>query len=189
MTITCCSVPRPDDLDDSRCFPAVFRRSRRERACCECDAPIRVGDRYIRDAGASDGSAWSFDTCLPCLELRERYCCSGWIFGRLRDSLVNYVAPGLDASHRRGLSDGAWDRLWDAYLEWRGRELVRKTSLCDDSDADYCERCQKRASVDSVRQLPTVEGALREYKYCLACVEWLIKYTTTERGVQLYGRA
>jgi hypothetical protein len=84
--------------------------ARKPHECCECGETIRPGDRYEVASGCWDG-AWSrFSTCLPCMRIRDAFCCS-WEYGRLVEVLLDelgfdYRTAGAPAGGEGGASHG-----------------------------------------------------------------------------------
>ena len=95
MLISCdCSA---DENDTCRCCVEVIRKARKPHVCCECDETIPVGKQYEEASGIdSDGGAFRFRTCLGCRNLRRHYCPSGWIWGGLREALMDCESVGFD---------------------------------------------------------------------------------------------
>jgi hypothetical protein len=73
-------------------------KARKPHRCIECGETIAPGERYQRDILKHDGAISSFKTCLACTEIREAFCCEGWIYGQLwqdaRDSLFEGLTTG-----------------------------------------------------------------------------------------------
>lgn len=67
--------------------------ARKPQVCCECGDPIRPGDRYEFVSGCWDGTWSSFRTCLVCHEIRTRFSCEGWVYGRLREATKEGMFP------------------------------------------------------------------------------------------------
>ena len=92
MTITCdCST---DDFEPASVYVESWRRARKEHKCCECHAPIRVGERHQFASGLWDGAWGSFRTCKACADIIADRCPSGYQFGGLRETL--WECLGLD---------------------------------------------------------------------------------------------
>ncbi len=60
--------------------------SLREYKCCECGAPIAIGEEYERVVGDWDFGITKYRTCLTCVKIRSAHCCT-WIYSKLRDHL------------------------------------------------------------------------------------------------------
>ena len=50
----------------------VIKKSRKPHRCDECFGVIPVGSTYTRHAGSWEGDFFSFVSCRPCEELRDR---------------------------------------------------------------------------------------------------------------------
>lgn len=66
-------------------------RARKPQKCCECKDPINPGDHYEVTSGKWDGDWMSFKTCLPCKEIREAFCCDGWVYGSLWEDAQGFL--------------------------------------------------------------------------------------------------
>ena len=92
MDIICnCSVDVDETYDVSR---TVVRVARKEHKCCECEQPIKPGQKYEYVSGCYEGKWDVWRTCIPCKSIRGRYCPDGFFFGFLRDNL--YECLGMD---------------------------------------------------------------------------------------------
>jgi hypothetical protein len=72
-----------DGADEPEFCNVVVRKSRKLRICCECHETILPGTRYERTSGKWDGKVSSYNTCEPCAEIRQAFCCDGWVYGTL----------------------------------------------------------------------------------------------------------
>lgn len=68
-------------------------RARKPQTCCECNDPIRPGDQYEFTSGRWDGAWSSFRTCSQCREIRDRFACDGYIYGRLWEAIREGMFP------------------------------------------------------------------------------------------------
>lgn len=95
MLVTCdCSAT---DYDANRCYSEVERKARKPHTCCECGDVIKVGHRYEEATGITcDGGAFRYRTCIGCRNLRRHYCPHGWLFGELRNALMDCDSVGFD---------------------------------------------------------------------------------------------
>jgi hypothetical protein len=84
-----CIYTGADDLDPPDFIKSTFVTARKERKCCECKATIKRGQEYERTAGKWNGSMGHHDTCLVCAEIREAFCCDGWVYGQLWEDALN----------------------------------------------------------------------------------------------------
>lgn len=108
MSISCdCSVDGydyPDFCADS------FHMARKEHKCCECLEIIKPGQKYHKAVGKWDGGFLTYKTCMPCYYIRKQYCPSGYIFGKLRETIVECLGfDYLDPDHDED-KDEAGDR-------------------------------------------------------------------------------
>jgi hypothetical protein len=80
-----CDYDRPD------VYSQYHVRARKPHRCDECDAHIRVGDRYEYTFGVWGGNASSFHTCADCAELKTfvqtNIPCLCWGHGNLREDI------------------------------------------------------------------------------------------------------
>jgi hypothetical protein len=84
--ISCdCSIEGADEGNE--CYRDIIRTARRFWRCCECHEQIKPGNQYEHVSAKFDGTWGQFQTCLPCLAIRRRYCPNGWWFGDLADNL------------------------------------------------------------------------------------------------------
>ena len=90
----CSDVCLVMDYDESNAFyQEVTPRARKPHKCCECGAPIAVGEQYQRATGKADGSIFSECSCLACTEIRKTFCCGSWIFGELWEQMHEQMFP------------------------------------------------------------------------------------------------
>jgi hypothetical protein len=98
-------------------------KARKPATCCECGDPIRPGDRYEVTSGKWDGEWSSFKTCLPCKEIRETFCCEGWVYGTLWRDAAESIFEGLTTGCVAKLETAAAkEKLLDRWRRWRGLE-------------------------------------------------------------------
>lgn len=85
MSISCdCSRDdgeMPDFYHDS--FPVA----RKAHTCCECGENIKPGQKYQKFIGKWYGEVSTYKTCMPCYNIREKYCPYGYIFTGLREAI------------------------------------------------------------------------------------------------------
>lgn len=100
-------------------------RARKPQTCCECLSPIKPGDEYEFVSGCWDGSWSSYRTCLVCREIRNTFCCDGYVYGLLRETVEESM---FECWRREGpfdwlakVSDGAGARLKGWYAEQEER--------------------------------------------------------------------
>lgn len=103
--MSCADVCLDMDYDGANEFYAEkVVTARKPHKCCECGDVIPVGAQYERVAGKSEGSFWTSRSCLLCREIRRSFCCGGWVFGELWDSVREGLFPVWKES-------GPWDCL------------------------------------------------------------------------------
>jgi hypothetical protein len=47
-------------------YGETYPRAKKEHHCCECDGAIKIGERYARCAGKSDGTVFVFAQHVAC---------------------------------------------------------------------------------------------------------------------------
>ena len=98
MTIVCdCSI---EDGDGPEFCHDKIVKARKEHRCCECDEPIKPGQKYEYTAGLWDGYFCVYKTCMTCVRIREDFCPCGWAYGMLQETIMeciglNYVTGEL----------------------------------------------------------------------------------------------
>src|SRR5947207_2882218 len=80
-----CVVMDPDCSNEF--YRAVERRAAKPHRCCECGDVIVKGERHHYATGKTDGEFWDNRTCLVCHEIRTTFCCDGWVFETLWESI------------------------------------------------------------------------------------------------------
>jgi len=87
VSISCdCSV----DVDKSAdLYREGFLKARKPHKCCECreKEAILPGQKYHKVILLFDGAWSTYKTCMPCYNIRERYCSYGFYFGMLRETI------------------------------------------------------------------------------------------------------
>jgi hypothetical protein len=90
--------------DESYESPTVcwetFPVAAKQHVCCECRCVIPVGTQYHHVAGIYDAVFEKYHTCLACYRIREDFCSNGYVFGELRESLIECL--NLDYLEGRG---------------------------------------------------------------------------------------
>lgn len=64
--------------------------ARKQHRCGECGGKIRVGERYRKETGLSDGEIDTFKTCLPCFTGPCAWLtrvCNGYLFNGVAEDL------------------------------------------------------------------------------------------------------
>jgi hypothetical protein len=119
VSVACC--PLNGDHDEG---PTVFseevRRAAKEHTCSECREPIKVGDRYENATGLWDGHWSTYRTCLSCVEIRNHFACSGWLYEHVWSDIEENMFPDMRAGGQclDGLSPAAKARLFDLRMTW-----------------------------------------------------------------------
>lgn len=112
------------DYDSNEFYSEGQRRARKQYKCCECSAPILPGELYQYAVGKSDGDMFTARTCAVCAEIRKAFCCDGWIFGELWESVTEQLFPywnemmAIDCLARL-TTDAATNRMREAYKAYR----------------------------------------------------------------------
>lgn len=123
--MSCADVCVVMDWDGGNDFyHEVERRAAKQHQCCECGDSIVPGVRYQYAAGKAEGDVFDAKTCLPCAEVRKVFCCEGWIFGMLWESIDEQVFPGWDDMKAidclsRLKTDAAVAKMRERYAKWR----------------------------------------------------------------------
>jgi hypothetical protein len=58
-----------DSCERPEFYAETFPIARKAHACCECDAPINVGEKHLKATGKSDGEFWEARQHMLCREL------------------------------------------------------------------------------------------------------------------------
>lgn len=77
------------DLDTPTLHESKIVKARTKHVCRECRSTIMPGEKYERVKGLWEESFQTHKTCLPCMRIRNHYCSSGFIYGELRETLIN----------------------------------------------------------------------------------------------------
>ena len=95
MLISCdCSTT---DFDSARCAVEVIRKARKPHECVECGETIPIGKHYEEATGIdAEGDPYRYRTCIGCANMRDHYCPAGWIWGGLREALMDCESVGFD---------------------------------------------------------------------------------------------
>jgi hypothetical protein len=84
-----CIYTGADEGDPPEFLKSTVVTARKDHKCCECHAVIPPKTKYERTVGKWDGDMNHYETCLPCAEIREAFCCDGWVYGQLWEDAVN----------------------------------------------------------------------------------------------------
>jgi len=87
MSISCDCSAEVDEYADL--YREEFPIARKTHTCCECreKAAILPGQEYHKVAMLYDGIWSEYKTCMPCYNIRERYCSHGFYFEGLRETI------------------------------------------------------------------------------------------------------
>jgi hypothetical protein len=120
VSVTCCPLQSGDEDGCSSSSSITTPVARKQHACCECDEPILIGTKHERYAIFWDGTAEAHRTCLSCVEIRDHFACSGWIFGQVWSDIEENFFPNMKAGGpcMDGLSVAAKARLFERRLTW-----------------------------------------------------------------------
>lgn len=92
-----CNVCVYDDGGDEPEFcDERWVKARKTHRCCECSRVIPIGETYERTVGKWDGEMQTHKTCEPCQEIRVTFCCKGWTYGRLWESVEEQLFPAFN---------------------------------------------------------------------------------------------
>jgi hypothetical protein len=100
----------PDDNGRPEFYDVTYPRSRKARACVECDAEILPGIRYARHTQKWEGEVRSTSFCVDCdawasalSSAQIKACgCSGWLYGGLWDAVAEFTDEHLGYDHETG---------------------------------------------------------------------------------------
>jgi hypothetical protein len=77
--------------------------ARKEHQCVECFGTISPGDQYERVALCSEDGWSHFNTCLPCKDIRECFCCTfyfGEVFESIQEESGDIRLSGLETLNK-----------------------------------------------------------------------------------------
>lgn len=100
-------------------------RAAKPHECRECGSSIAAGEQYEYVAARSEARMWTVKTCLACVEIRNTFCCGGWIYGELwqgvREQLFHRWEKNLFGVEclARLKSDAAVAKMRERYEDWR----------------------------------------------------------------------
>lgn len=116
--VTCCPLSSGDD--GPTFATTTTPTAAKEHPCCECHEPIPKGARYEKTSGCWEDTFSTYRTCLSCVEIRDHFACSGWIYGELWNDLAENFFPDMKAGGPclDGLSPAAKGRLFERRLAW-----------------------------------------------------------------------
>lgn len=117
--MVCCPLESGDG--ESTEFHSVSTvKAAKDYRCAECREAIAKGTRHEVVRGMWGGSWSRFRTCLSCVEIRNHFQCTGWIYGQLWSDLEENFYPDMKAGGpcMQGLSPEAKARLFERRLKW-----------------------------------------------------------------------
>ena len=104
----------------------VERKARKAHRCVECHDTIQPGQTYEYVTGRWEGEFSSFKTCLVCVEIRETFCCEGWVYALLWADIAEQLFPTLTTGCLSKLtSAAAKEKLVSRWRRWRGLDERR----------------------------------------------------------------
>ncbi len=83
-----CSCGTRYDIDYPELYHESFPVAKKEYKCCECGEPIKPGQKHHAATGFWEGDWLTYRTCMTCYRIREDYCGGEFVFGELRDTLL-----------------------------------------------------------------------------------------------------
>ena len=96
-------------------------KARKPAKCCECGSVIQPGDVYEVTSGKWDGEWLSFKTCAPCAEIRQAFCCDGWVYGTLwQDAAEGFFETMTTGCFDKLTTAAAKEKLRDMWMHWKG---------------------------------------------------------------------
>lgn len=99
------------DIDTSASFASErVVKARKAHKCCECGAPIAIGNKYEYVSGLWEGAFSQYKTCLACKEIRDRFFCT-WYYGMIWDTFLSDYAMDVDLGSVDGMSVEAIEKL------------------------------------------------------------------------------
>jgi len=117
--MTCLVDIDPDYCDRWELESTTRPKARKSYKCGECSKTIQPGEEYESYSGKSDRKFWIFRTCLTCVEIRDRFCCGGYEFGAVMESIFEALneREDLDLGCLDDLSPKAVTRVC-GMLDW-----------------------------------------------------------------------
>lgn len=108
-----CLVDRDCDCDCSEIKTKLITEHSKTFVCVECGKNIPAGEDFELFVGWNNGycSYFNAKTCMQCLELRNRFCCSfvfGEVLSDIREQIVEWDGD-IDLGCLDDLSPGARD--------------------------------------------------------------------------------
>lgn len=138
----CCVIAGDGDGPSlSSSADVVARKSHR---CYECGEDIERGARYRKESGLWDGRFDEFKICLPCIAVRDRLACNGWVYGNIWSEIIEHLFPTLTAGGPciEGMRPEGKRKLFDEFFHW----------YCEDGhkERSWWQRQEERA--DAIKE-------------------------------------
>lgn len=108
------------DYEENSFMSEEHRKARKQYRCCECGKNIVVGQKHEYARGRNDGGFWQERTCLVCSEIRETFCCDGWIYGSLWDGMHEVMGQLNTSCFDKLYTPQAKQELRLRWMEWKG---------------------------------------------------------------------
>lgn len=77
-------------------YSDAMRKAAKPYTCEECGDAIAKGDRYEYASGKTEGDFWTFRTCATCVEIRNAFCCDGWVLTTLWEEIRDQLFSQWD---------------------------------------------------------------------------------------------
>lgn len=106
------------DYDAPEFHRRTTSKARKQHKCCECCAPIFIGEKYEYVIGKWEGQVDTFKTCQLCADLRiwveNNIPCACWHHGNMHDELWQNIEDAVDRAPKEtvGIRFGFRRRLW-----------------------------------------------------------------------------
>ena len=110
--------------EESEFYHVVIRKARKPHKCSECDGTIQPKEKYQHYVGKWDGDISTFDTCLLCIEIENKFSCgAGVTFSEMWDGLRENLFYRLTIGCLDGLSPEAKEKVLGEWRKWKGLEV------------------------------------------------------------------
>ena len=114
-----CVLYRYDD-NEAEFYETTLPKARKTHQCTECGNAIQPGENYERTSAKWDGDLSTFNTCLLCVEIRNKFSCGGWSFGSVWEDLTEGLFDRLTFGCLEGLSPAAKEKVLEWWRKWKG---------------------------------------------------------------------
>jgi hypothetical protein len=109
------------DGDPAEFYEVTTPKARKTHGCDECGNAIQPGENYERTAANWDGVMTTYKTCLLCVEIRNKFSCSGgWMFSQVWEDLEEGLFEHLTFGCLDGLSPAAREKVLEWWRKWKG---------------------------------------------------------------------